>query len=178
MKLSPLFPLCRARPARPADAVVAYAAGVFELIQKLECGLGILATRAEMIPELRQRHRAVAVDEGKGALDQGTPGFRSEVDAVGNLCHLSQMFQRGERLRIEPVLVGTGRSVRLRPNGGEIVVGRSTPDRVKRHAELWQAKRCAVVDQLPSAGDGCDQVVEESRLGDVQPAPGFLPRQP
>ena len=66
------------RQADAAREVVADPAGVFELIQILESCLGMLATGAEMIPKLRQSHRAVAVDEGKGALDERIPGFRAK----------------------------------------------------------------------------------------------------
>src|SRR5829696_8063057 len=87
------------------------------------------------------------------------------------------MFQRGERLRVEPMLVETRRGVGLRPDGGEILVGRCPPGRVEGHAELWQTKRCPVVDQFPRAGNGRDQVIEETRLSDAEPPPRFLPRQ-
>ena len=87
------------------------------------------------------------------------------------------MFQRGESLRVESMLVGPGWGVGLRPDGGEILVGRRAPGRVESHAELWQAEGRAVVDQLPGTGNGRDQVVEEARLGDAEPAPRLLPRQ-
>src|SRR5215212_2636739 len=147
MNWNPMPALGRGGPAWTANAVVANAPGVFEPIQILERGLGVLAAGAEVVPELRKGHRTTAVDEGQGALDEGTPGFRGEVDAGGDLYHLSQIFQRGEGFWVEPMLMGTGRGVRLRPDRRQILVGRRAPGRVECHAERWQAEGCPVVDQ-------------------------------
>ena len=50
------------------------------------------------------------------------------------------------------MVVGTGWGVGLRPDGGEILVGRRAPGRVESHAELRQTEGRAVVDQLPGTG--------------------------
>ena len=66
----------RDKPARTADAVVASAPGVLELIQILERSLGILTTRAEIVPELRAT-QVVDLDEWFVAVE-GLPSHTPE----------------------------------------------------------------------------------------------------